>query len=379
VRLLPLALLIAASAAAQPLVTRSTMCQATGPDSGAIVTRSLVGCGEGFPDNLMWHLDRSDSISGTLDGRVTQRTTGRGAVIYVMDTGVRRDHDEFVRPGGSNIIAGIYVASSTKPGTACPDPALQPCYSSDVNRQIFGHGSGVASVAAGRHAGVAPDASLVAVLIQGTEPEWVDALKAVIAHAWSPGAPRFRTAIINISGGVAVGSSSPVFEALMLRMIGGVDANGDADPNGKRFLFVTAAGNSSSDSRVTQCGTDGKSRIYPATRATAIAGLVSVGGLTSENKAWDGACSGAEVLAPAAEMMVADINGRTEYRWKPAVTISGTSFSTPYVSGMAARLLEDHPDATPEDLELMLKASPSRVDGVAVPVAPVIVKRRPAN
>jgi hypothetical protein len=35
------------------------------------------------------------------------------------------------------------------------------------------------------------------------------------------------------------------FKAKMQGMIAGVDANGAADPNGKHFLFVVAAGNNS--------------------------------------------------------------------------------------------------------------------------------------
>ncbi|HYC59783.1 MAG TPA: hypothetical protein VEK79_09475 [Thermoanaerobaculia bacterium] len=34
-----------------------------------VIERRLIACGEGFPDNLLWHLDldRADSIDGTRD------------------------------------------------------------------------------------------------------------------------------------------------------------------------------------------------------------------------------------------------------------------------------------------------------------------------
>jgi len=49
------------------------MCATTEVAVDATVSeRRLVGCGEGFPDNLLWHLDRSDSADGRLDGKVTR-------------------------------------------------------------------------------------------------------------------------------------------------------------------------------------------------------------------------------------------------------------------------------------------------------------------
>jgi len=60
----------------------------------------LIGCGEGFPDNLLWHLDRADSLDGSLDSKTTRKLTGKGAVVYMCDTGVMRTHAEFARADG---------------------------------------------------------------------------------------------------------------------------------------------------------------------------------------------------------------------------------------------------------------------------------------
>ena len=54
--------------------TTSTLCQATIP-IGDPSERQLIGCGEGFAENLLWHLDRSDSVDGTLDTKVTRTLT----------------------------------------------------------------------------------------------------------------------------------------------------------------------------------------------------------------------------------------------------------------------------------------------------------------
>ncbi len=364
-----LAVLISLSALAQNVETKSTLCQTADlPLFGEVIERRLVGCGEGYPQNLLWHLDRSDSIDGTLDNKVTRKTTGRGAVIYVMDVGVMRAHDEFARATGSNVIAGIDAGGLR--ANPCPDAPVAPCYytTSRSTVLLYGHGTGVASVAAGKNTGVAPDASIVAVLAPlGSPTLWVDALEKVIKHAYDPGTPSFRTAIISSSIGMV---ETPELEALIVRMVNGVDVDGNADPNGKRFLFVAMAGNYYDEALSNQCDADRGVEVYPARIAPAIDGVVSVGGIDRTNSFWSGSCRGplVEVAAPAADIFVASIIGPDTYRSKPESSSSGTSWATPYVAGMAARLLETNPQLTPAQLEARLEASPSRVAGIPVPV-----------
>ena len=84
------------------------------------------------------------------------------------------------------------------------------------------------------------------------------------------------------------------------------------------------------------------------------------------------------MLAPAEEVFVASISAKNRYRYIPNDVISGTSYATPYVSGMAARLLELDPTLTPAQLEERLEDSPSIVRGLPVPVdvAPGPPRRR---
>ena len=344
--------------------TRSTLCQAT---TVAVIDdvrdRRLVGCGEGFPDNLLWHLDRSDTVNGALDTHVRSAVTGHGAVVYVIDLGILQTHNEFARATGDNVIAGINFGGASG---SCADPALAPCWSHPNLLKLLSHGTAVASIIAGARVGVAPEASLVAVVPQLEASNATNGLRAIIAHAFAPATPSFRTAIINISGGIAnvtPANSGPI-DALIRRMVEGVDVNGNADPNGKRFLFVTAAGNTG------QCSSDGQVVIHPATLGSSIDGVITVGGLSKANTSWEGACKGplVEVLAPAEEIFLASLAANDLYRFEPAFFISGTSYSTPYVSGMAARLLQMNPSLTPAELEQRLKDSPSRVDGIPVPV-----------
>jgi membrane-anchored mycosin MYCP len=356
-------LLFAVSTAAQ---TVSTMCQATEfVISATISDRRLIGCGEGFPDNLIWHLDRADSIAGTLDGRYTRRLTGRGAVIYMIDTGVLAAHDEFARAGGSNVVA---VGNDT---TLIDLSWLPP---GAELRWGFGHGTSAASVAAGRQVGVAPDALVVAAPNGGTPDGYRQTLLQIIAHAHAPSTPQFSTGIINISGGLSVGDpNAPELDALIRRMTTGVDAAGNADPNGKKFLFVAAAGNLGSEQASNQCLANEAVGLYPALLGTSIDGLIAAGGIDRDNRYWAGACKGplVEMAGPAApNMLVASSSANDAYRLKPFESSNGTSWSAPYISGMAALLLELNPHRTPAQLEALLKASPSRVGGVPVPIFP---------
>jgi subtilisin family serine protease len=355
----------------------STKCQRVNVEVGATTDFRLIGCGENFPDNVLWHLDRLDSSDGSLDATLARAVTGRGALVYVADTGIRSDHDEFVRSTGSNVIAGLDPASDAglvPPSCTTTDYVLDPCFT-DSNLELFivTHGTAVGSMVAGRHTGVAPDAQLVAVRVLTTRgssiPAWTHALDAIVSHAFDPRTPPFRTAIVNISGHLpfADRGAYAAFEAKMLAMIGGVDRDGNPDPDGKRFLFAAAAGNLGlpEGGRLGQCDEEGKVQQYPAVIARDVPGLLSVGGMNRDNRLWVASCigDGVEILAPAADLLVASISGRDHYRGiRPDGGNSGTSYATPYVSGVAALLLELNPDLTPAELEARIKSSSSFVN-----------------
>ena len=356
--------------AAALLLASSTLCHFTPVTvTSGVTDRVLDGCGGANTDNLLWNLDRADSLSA-LDGHASAHATGKGAVVYVCDVGVMAAHDEFARDNGSAVIAGIETGKASCAGG---NDVLEPCWTGDGNLLLFSHGTAVASVVAGKNVGIAPDAKIVAVRIIGDETVWVKGMEAIIKHAFAAGTPPFQTAIINISGGVAF-SAVPKFEAVMRKMIEGVDADGNPDPNGKRFLFVAAAGNTG------QCVSeaDRTVAVYPGVLGPMIDGLVTVGGLDRTNSLWSGSCFGSavEVLAPAEDVFVASVSAKDRYRYQPEFFNSGTSYATPYVSGMAARMLEVDPTLTPRQLEERLKASPSVVIGLPVPVDPAPVPDR---
>ncbi len=338
----------------------------------------LIGCGEGFADNLLWHLDRADSFDGLLDFKTTRKATGKGAVVYLCDTGVMRDHDEFARPDGSVVIGAIAINGVEK---NCPNAALAPCYDSEGTLAIFTHGTATASMVAGRNTGIAPDAKIVSVYMETVGQNidsWIKTFDAIIRHAFDPTTPQFQTGIISMSFSPNYASAKdpkfPAFEKKMREMIAGVDADGNPDPAGKRFLFVTIAGNHV-EGAGDQCDANMNTNLYPAILGGSIDGLITVGGVDESNHLWDRSCRGeaVDILAPATNLLVASISGHDHYRSSVPVgnypLNSGTSYAAPYVAGIAALLLEKNPDLTPADLERLIKNNASRTANADEPTA----------
>jgi subtilisin family serine protease len=296
--------------------------------------------------------------------------------VYVMDTGVMADHVEFEADNlTSRVIDGFDTAAAVPVGASrcrSSNKAMSPCFSNFDELVAASHGTSVASIIAGRRIGVAPSADIVSVRVMNerglaTTRSYLEGLNAIIHHAFLPGVPPFRTAIVNISGWVleqvTVGfDAHPVpfsdVEQKIRDMVGGVDANGMPDPDGKRFLFVVAANNIDGG-----CGTAGYVDRFPAVLGKRINGVVTVGGMTPENSWWFGSCRGdIEVLAPAKGIFSATITGRDHYRGKHPNLRSGTSFAAPIISGIAALLLSERPDLTPAELESLIVNTPSRID-----------------
>lgn len=352
----------------------------------------LDRCGDDVNAPLLWHLDRIDQVGGELDGQFDRRNGGAGSVIYVMDTGVLASHGEFSSAGGSRVIAGFDATNAVSLGRSkctSDNKATAPCYDNLEELASASHGTGVASIAAGRNVGVAPDAMVVSVRVMNerglaTTRTYLDGLSSIVAHAWDPASPNFRTGIVNISGWVLErlnGMSSrdgivpyAAVEQKIREMIAGVDANGHPDPNGKRFFFVVAANNTDGG-----CGPSGTIDRFPAVLGVKTDGLITVGGMTADNQTWSGSCrGGVEVLAPAQSIFSATITASDHYRGRRPNLRSGTSFASPIIAGIAARMLADRPDLTPQQLEWWIAATPSRVDDPSAQMADGRVAHVPA-
>lgn len=334
----------------------------------------LEGCGDPSAANLLWHLDRIDQSDGNLDGYYRRRALGAGVVVYVMDTGVMAAHTEFATPAGSRVIAGFDATHSVVVGVSnctSANKALSPCFSNTMELVGAQHGTSVASLVAGRNVGVAPEAMIVSIRVMNesalaTTRTYLEGLNDIIRHAWDPATPQFHTAVVNISGWVlekleANPDNAPVTFATVERkirdMIGGVDALGNPDPNGKRFLFVVAGNNVDNG-----CGRSGVVDRFPATLGKGLDGLITVGGMTADNSWWPGACHGGlEILAPSQGIFSASITAPDHYRGTKPNLRSGTSFAAPIIAGIAARLLSERPNLTPQELESIITSTPSRI------------------
>ena len=371
------ALLAALALCAFPMLAQvsSTNCAETEVSLDALYSVArLERCGDDMRAPLLWHLDRIDQVDARLDGHFDRRNGGAGSVIYVMDTGVMAVHGEFASANGtSRVIAGFDATGSVDLGRSkcvSSDKATAPCYDVIDELAAASHGTSVASIAAGRNVGVAPDAAIVSVRVMNerglaTTRTYLEGLDAIVRHAWQANAT--RTSIVNISGwvleklsGAALVKPVVPFAAVeqkIREMIAGVDANGAPNANGKRFLFVVAANNTDGG-----CGPAGTIDRFPATLGTKIGGLITVGGMTADNRNWSGTCrGGVEVLAPAQGIFSATITATDHYRGRRPNLRSGTSFAAPIVSGIAARMLAQRPDLTPQQLEWWITSTPSRV------------------
>jgi len=353
----------------------STRCLESDVRLDATHTSSRLGrCTDDAPENLLWHLDRIDQVGGVLDGRFTRRTRGAGVVVYVMDTGVFADHDEFEGPDHvSRVISGYDAARSVVLGASncvSTNKAIAPCFANFEELGAASHGTGVASLIAGRNIGVAPEAKIVSIRVMNehglaTTRTYLDGLDAIIHHAWSSNASSsFTTSVVNISGWVLDHITATTDEQVvsyatvekkMRDMIAGVDANGNRDANGRKFFFVVAGNNVDGG-----CGPSGVVDRFPAMLGHNVDGMITVGGMTEDNAAWIGSCRGGiEVLAPAQEIFSATITARDHYRGRGQR--NGTSFAAPIISGIAALLIAGHPDLSPEQLEWWITNTPSRV------------------
>ena len=385
------AVLVIAAAGASAQVSSTHCAETEIPLDGHTSVARLERCGDDLNAPLLWHLDRIDQVDARLDGYFDRRNGGAGSVIYVMDTGVLAAHGEFASASGSRVIAGFDATHALSLGRSkctSENKATAPCYEDLDELASSSHGTSVASVAAGRNVGVAPEAMVVSVRVMNerglaTTRTYLDGLNAIIAHAWDPASPDFRTGIVNISGWVLErlnGMSSrdavpyTAVEQKLRDMIRGVDAKGRPDPNGKRFLFVVAANNTDGG-----CGASGTIDRFPALLGVKMDGLITVGGMTADNRAWSGTCrGGVEVLAPAQGIFSATITASDHYRGRRPNLRSGTSFAAPIIAGIAARMLGDRPDLTPQQLEWWIVATPSRVDDPSAQMADGRVGHVPA-
>ena len=253
---------------------------------------------------MAWHLDRLDSGAGAgLDRRFATPLglSGAGTHIYVLDTGLRAGHREFLGRVGE----GIDLAAA---GGGAPD---------DDN----GHGTHCAGLAAGAEFGVAKCATVHGVKVLdaqglGSFSDVIRGLDWVAAHA--EGGP----AVVSMS--LAGPPSDSVDRALR-------------DMADLGFLVVAAAGNEGDEACQYSPATSEDALIVGASDVTEVSG----GELRDLRSPFSNYGPCVDVYAPGSTIEAAShaSDEATTFR-------SGTSMACPLVAGMAALYLEAYPAAS---------------------------------
>ncbi len=270
-----------------------------------------------------WGLDRIDAVDTAFNNSYKYVSTGSGALVYVIDTGVYSGHSDL----SGRVISG-YTAVADGNGTQ------------DCN----GHGTHVAGTAAGGTYGVAKTATVVAVRVldcagSGFSSSVVAGINWVIAsHPGGPG-------IINMSLGG--GANSAIDEAVAAATQAGL-------------VVVVAAGNSGADA----C------QFSPARAPSAI----TIGATDqSDNRASYSNFGGCvDMYAPGSGITSAWISGATSTR-----TISGTSMAAPHVAGLAARITQSQPGISTSAIRETLTLS--NVDGTNLTIANFVEDETPVT
>lgn len=254
---------------------------------------------------------------------------GEGIVIAIIDSGVDYRHPAL---GG-----GFGPGRKVRGGWDFVNDDADPM---DDHR----HGTHVAGIAAGNSAevqGIAPDATLLAYKVLGSNGKGLASdIIAAIERAVDPnedGDFADRADVVNLSVGGPGHASDPLARAVDAAVAAGV-------------VVCAAAGN---DGFFHEIGS-------PASAASAITvgasdGTESVADFSSRGPGHGVDTIKPDVLAPGVGIRSAAIGGGT-------LVLSGTSMATPHVSGLAALLIEQHPSWSPERVKSAIVAS-------AIPIA----------
>ncbi|MFI5616728.1 S8 family peptidase [Streptomyces sp. NPDC051567] len=261
-----------------------------------------------------WPLDRIDQRDLPLDGSYTYATKAEGVTVYVVDTGITTDHEEF----GGRARAGH---------NAVPTESAADCN---------GHGTHVAATVGGATYGVAKGVSLVAVKVAdchgaGNLSDLLSGLDWLLKDATAtPAVP----AVANLSMG---GGRSYALNTAVTRVI---DSG---------ITFTVAAGNDEGDAcagspsgvpqALTVGATDSGDRLAPFSNHGRCVDLSAPG--VSVTSAWKGSTTATN-------------------------RASGTSMAAPHVAGAAALILATGTARTPAEVSRALvgDAAADRLSGL---------------
>ncbi|MFF4402171.1 S8 family serine peptidase [Streptomyces sp. NPDC001480] len=273
----------------------------------------------------------SDDKSGPQIGAPTAWAagyTGKGVKIAVLDTGVDTTHPDLKDQ----------VIESKNFSTAADA------------KDHFGHGTHVASIAAGtgaksngKYKGVAPDAKILnGKVLDDTGSGDDSGILAGMEWAAQQGA-----SVVNLSLG---GYDTPEVDPL--------EAEVNKLSTEKGILFAIAAGNSGPESIGSPGSADDALTVGAVDKSDKLADFSSTGPRVGDGAIKpDVTAPGVDITAAAAPGSVIDTDPEVPHPAPGYLTISGTSMATPHVAGAAAILKQEHPDWGYAELKAALAGS----------------------
>lgn len=259
--------------------------------------------------------------------------TGKGVGIAVLDTGIALHPDFYT---GEHYRIAAFKDFVNQMETAYDDHGH--------GTHVCGICSGCGSLSKGRYAGIAPESHLVVGKIldqmgNGNINQILEAIDWVIKSQHL-----YRIRILNISVGSETDASSQVSQLLVKSAEKAWDSG---------LVVIAAAGNKGpGQMSVTAPGISKK--------------IITVGSSDDYKPFFSGVgptrdcIQKPEVIAPGSQII--SCNHLYYKTGTPYAARSGTSMSTPMISGAIALLLEAHPDMTNKEVKLKIKASCVPID-----------------
>ncbi len=257
-----------------------------------------------------WGLDRIDQRDKRGNNQYSYKYTGKGVHVYVLDTGINYEHNDFI-----GRIDDGYNNNTTRPS------------------DCFDHGTFVSGIIAGTKYGVAKQAIIHPVKVfpgctgSNNSSDTIAGLNWVIKHHKKP-------AVMNLSlrGGTSIKNVI------------------DSDKFTKYNIpVVVSAGNDHRDACMQS----------PASSSYAITVAASTKDDVKAKYSNYGSC--VDVFAPGSSVTSAYING--VYTEDDG---SGTSYAAPYVTGVVAKYLEKYPNATAQQVSdfIISNSTKNKLEGL---------------
>jgi subtilisin family serine protease len=276
--------------------------------------------------NPPWGLDRIGQRDLPLNQTYSFTTTGAGVNVFIIDTGIRRTHTQF---GGRAQIGFDAIGDGQN--------------TNDCN----GHGTHVAGTVGGSTFGVAKNVTLFAVRVlncngSGSNSGVIAGVNFVTQNSPSP-----AVANMSLGGGISTALDTAV--------------------------------NNSINSGVTYCVSAGNSNTNAANSSPArVAAAITVGSSTINDarSSFSNFGSVVDIFAPGSSIQSAWATSNTA-----TATLSGTSMASPHVAGVAARILQSNPGASPATVrnEIVNTATLNRLSGIPAGTANRLLFRSSAQ